>query len=138
MTAPLIHIFTATIKEGQLEGYKKYAQEHAEFAEAKHPRLLAFHIYVNEDSNKVSAVQVHPDADSMEFFMQEVVAQHGVQAYQYLEEGSESSQIYGTPSDAILDGLRQYRVPFSVKTDYVGGFTRLQAANPMEQAPEAR
>jgi hypothetical protein len=127
MSEPLIHIFTATIKEGQLEGFKKYAQENAEFTKAKHPRLLAFHQYVNEDGNKVSVVQVHPDADSMEFFMQEVVAQHGVQAYQYLEEGSESSEIYGTPSDAILDGLRQYGVSFSVKPYHVGGFTRLQA-----------
>ena len=40
MAAPLIHIFTATIKEDQLEGFKKYAQEHAEFTEAKHPGLL--------------------------------------------------------------------------------------------------
>ena len=127
MAAPLIHIFSATIKEGQLEGFKKYAQEHAEFAEAKHPRLLAFHQYVNEEGNKVYVVQVHPDADSMEFFMQEVVAQHGVQAYQYLEEGSESSEIYGRPSDAILEGLREYGVSFSVKPQYLGGFTRLQA-----------
>lgn len=130
MAAPLIHIFTATIKEGQLEGFKKYAQEHAEFTEAKHPGLLAFHQYVNEEGNKVSVVQVHPDADSMEFFMQEVVAQHGIQAYEYLEEGSESSEIYGTPSDAILEGLRQYGVSFTVKPDHVGGFTRLQAGQP--------
>ena len=129
MAEPLIHIFSATIKEGQLEGYKKYAQEHAEFTEAKHPRLLAFHYFVNEDGNRVYVVQVHPDADSLEFHMQEVVAQHGVQAYQYLEEGSESSEIYGTPSDAILEGLRQYGVAFSVKSDHVGGFTRLQAGS---------
>lgn len=127
MAAPLIHIFSATIKEGQLEGYKKYAQEHAEFTEAKHPGLLAFHQYVNDEGNRVSVVQIHPDADSMEFFMQEVVPQHGVKAYRYLEEGSESSEIYGTPSDAILDGLRQYGVSFSVKPNHVGGFTRLPA-----------
>jgi hypothetical protein len=35
--------------------------------------------------------------------------------------------VYGTPSDAILDGLRQYGVSFSVKPNHVGGFTRLQA-----------
>lgn len=127
MAAPLIHIFSATIKEGQLEGFKKYALEHAEFTEAKHPRLLAFHYYANEDGNRVYVVQVHPDADSLEFHMQEVVAQHGVQAYQYLEEGSESSEIYGEPSDAILEGLREYGVSFSVKPQNLGGFTRLQA-----------
>ena len=125
MAAPLIHIFSATIKEGQLEGFKKYAQEHAEFTEAKHPRLLAFHQYINEEGNKVYVVQVHPDADSMEFFMQEVVAQHAVQAYQYLEEGSASSEIYGEPSDAILDGMREYGTSFSVKPHHDGGFTRL-------------
>lgn len=116
-----------SVKEGQLEGFNKYAQEHAESAEAKHPGLLAFHQYVNKDGNKVSVVQVHSETDSMELFMQEVLAQHGVQAYQYLEQGSESSEIYGTPSDAILDGLRQYEVSFSVKPDHAGGFTRLQA-----------
>ncbi len=52
----------------------------------RRPTSHRFHQYVNEDDNKISVVQVHPDADSMEFFMQEVLAKHGVQAYEYLEE----------------------------------------------------
>ena len=95
MTAPLVHLITGSIKDGQLEAYRRFAQEHAEFAEMKHPGLLAFHLYLSEDGREVTSVQVHPDADSMDFFIQKVVATHGVQAFEYLEQGSERSEVYG-------------------------------------------
>lgn len=125
MREPLIHIFTATIAEGQVEGYRQYAREHAEFVEAKHPGLLAFHLYLDEDARKVAAVQVHPDADSMDFFMKEVVAEHGVKAYEFVEQGSERSEVYGVLNDGTRDQIEHYGVPLSLHPQHLGGFTRL-------------
>lgn len=128
MTAPLVHIFSATVQDGKLEGYKRYAKEHAEFVEGKAPGLLAFHLYLSEDGRRVSAVQVHPDADSMDFFMKEVVAEHGVQAYEFLEQGSERSDAFGPLNDATAQGVRQYGVELWHSPYHLGGFTRLAAS----------
>lgn len=128
MNAPLILIFTATIKDGHVEGFKEYAREHAEFVEANHPDLLAFHTYLSEDGRTVSVVQVHPDAASLEFQMTDIVPEHSVKAYQYLEEGSERSQTYGTLSEAIAAGFAQYGVAVNANPDHLGGFTRLQSS----------
>ena len=38
--------------------------------EANEPRLIAFHIFVNEDGTQATTIQVHPDAASMAFHMQ--------------------------------------------------------------------
>jgi hypothetical protein len=126
MAAPLIHIFSTDIREGQLEGYKAYAQEYAEFVEARHPRLLAFHQYVSEDGGRAFTIQIHPDSDSMDFFMKKVITEHAVRAYEFLERGSERSDVYGTLSSVIQDQLRQYGVALSVRPQHLCGFTRLQ------------
>ena len=128
MTAPLIHIFSARVQEGRLEGYKGYAREHAAFVEAKHPGLLAFHLYLSADGREVSAVQVHPDADSMDFFMKEVVAEHGVKAYEFLERGSERSDAWGTLNETIQEQIRQFGVELNVRPHHLAGFTRSAAS----------
>jgi hypothetical protein len=126
MTAPLVHLITGSIKGGQLEAYRKFAQEHAEFAEAKHPRLLAFHLYLSADGREVTSFQVHPDADSMDFFIKEVVATHGVKAFEYLEQGSERSEVYGTLNQATVEQFRQYGVALRHSPYHLAGFTRLR------------
>lgn len=126
MAAPLVHIFSAAVQDGRLDGYRAFAREHAEFVEAAHPRLLAFHQYLSEDGRRAFAVQVHPDPDSMEYFMAKVVAEHGVQAYEYLDQGSERSEIYGTLSETIQNGIRGYGVELALRPQHLGGFTRLQ------------
>lgn len=128
MNAPLIHIFTAAIKDGQLESFKEYAREHADFVEAKHPDLLAFHTYLSEDGRSMSVVQVHPDAASLEFLMTEILPEHGVKAYEYLAAGSEQSQVFGGLTDALTAGFAQYGVAVSTSPDHLGGFTRLQSS----------
>lgn len=126
MTAPLIHVFTAAVQDGKLDGYKQYAQEHTAFVEANAPALLAFHLYLSEDGRRVSAVQVHPDADSLDVFMKDVVAEHGVQAYEFLEQGSERSDAFGPLNDATAAAIRQYGVELWRSPYHLGGFTRLQ------------
>jgi hypothetical protein len=125
MTTPLIHIFTARIQDGKLDGYRQYAREHAAFAERVHPDVLAFHLYLSADQTEVAAVQVHPNADSMDLWMKAVVAEHGVTAYEYLERGFERSHAYGPLNAPTLEGLRQFGVDLTHNPEHLAGFTRL-------------
>jgi len=127
MSTPLIHIFSAQLQEGKLEGYREYAREHTSFAEQVHPDILAFHNYVSEDQQRIAAVQVHPDADSMDLWMKAVVSDHGVTAYDYLQQGSERSLVYGRLNEPTLQGFRKFGVELHLNPEHLAGFTRLRA-----------
>ena len=128
MGTPLVHIFTARLQDGKLDGFRQYAREHAAFAEQAHSDILAFHMYLSEDEREVAAVQVHPDADSMDTWMKDVVSQHGVSAYAFLDPGSERSLIYGTLNDHTLEAIRQYGIRLDLNPEHLTGFTRLSTA----------
>jgi hypothetical protein len=75
----------------------------------------------------VSVVQVHPDADSIAFHMQ-VAGEHFAQVYEFLD-ATKSIQIYGTPSDTLLEQMKQVSlqgVPMIAKSGFAG-FNRLPA-----------
>lgn len=127
MAEPFIFIHNATIKEGKLEGFRNYLHELVEVVQASEPRLIAFNVYVDDAASAISAVQVHPDAASMEFHLQTVGDKVG-EAYEYLD--TDSVAIYGTPSEPLLDMLKQLAgsgVAVNVKSGHAGGFTRPQA-----------
>jgi hypothetical protein len=69
MPGPFIFIATNRLKPGALEAERRRVPGLCEFIEAKEPRVLAFNEYVDDDGTEVSVVQVHPDAESMEFHM---------------------------------------------------------------------
>jgi quinol monooxygenase YgiN len=126
MSEPFIFIGTHTLREGKLEGFKKACRELVEVVEANEPRLIAFNIYVNEDGTEATVVQVHPDPDSMLFHMQ-VAREHIGEAYQSVLEETQRIDVYGKPSDTVLEMIRQLagsEVPLSLKTHHLGGFTR--------------
>lgn len=125
MSAPLVHIFSAGIQDGKLAAYKGYSREHATFTEERAPDLLAFHLYLSGDGRRVHVVQVHPDAEHMDYFMKEVVAEHGVKAYEFLEPGSEQSEAFGPLNDATAEGIRRHGVQLRHHPYHLGGFTRL-------------
>jgi quinol monooxygenase YgiN len=126
MSEPFIFIGTHTIREGKLQDFRKQWLELLEVVEAKEPRLIAFNAYVNESGTELTVVQVHPDADSMLFHMQ-VARDHISEAYQSVLEKTKRIEVYGTPSDQVLEMMRQLAgsgVPLSVKVNHLGGFTR--------------
>ena len=86
MTAPFIFIGTHKIKPGRREEFKKYfAQFSSNVVEPEEPRLHSFYGYTAPDSDYVTIVQVHPDADSMVTHMK-VGMEHFATAYaEYLE-----------------------------------------------------
>jgi len=128
MSGPFIFIATNRLKPGKFDEEKARVPGLAEFIEANEPRLLAFNEYANEAGTEVAVVQVHTDADSMAFHM-EVVAERAAAAYAETVDATTGIQVFGTPSDAVVEMLRRQAgagVPLRVKPHHLGGFTRLQ------------
>lgn len=96
MTTPFIFVGTHRIKPGKRDAFHAYfARFGSEVVEPLEPRLHSFYGYAAPDSDLVTIVQVHPDADSMATHLR-VGAQHFGEAYaEYLERES-TVQIYGT------------------------------------------
>jgi hypothetical protein len=129
MTAPFIFVATYRIKQGKLGEYEGLWRGLVEFVDANEPRLLAFNTYVSEDGTDVTTVQVHPDADSMEFHMK-VAGARILEGYPLLET-VESVNVYGTPTEGFLAMSEQMSGPgvaVNVKPRHLGGFTRLAAS----------
>jgi hypothetical protein len=130
MTGPFIFIATNRLKEGKLEQERKRVPGLCDFIEANEPRLIAFNEYVNDEGTEVGVVQIHPDAESMEFHMK-VVRERAERAYAETLDATTSIQVYGTPSDTVLETLREQAgsgVSLNVRRHHLGGFTRVQAS----------
>ena len=127
MTGPFIFIATNRLKEGKLEAERKRVPGLSAFIEANEPRLIAFNEYGDEEGTEVGVVQIHPDTDSFEFHMG-VVRERAARAYEETLDATASIQVFGTPTEAILEMLRRVAgtgVQFSAKPHHLGGFTRL-------------
>ena len=124
MSGPFIFAATYTIKSGKLEEARQQLQEIADLVETNEPRLIAFNFYLDEQRSKVTCVQVHPDAASMEFHMN-VISEHLSRAFEWLDT-VEGEQVYGTPTAALEAGLRQWAGPngLTVMPVHEVGFTR--------------
>ena len=126
MSGPFIFIATNRLKPGKLADEQKRVPGLVDFIEANEPRLIAFNEYANDEGTEVSVVQIHPDADSMAFHMG-VVAERAAAAYAETIETTTSIQVFGAPSNAILEMLERQAgagVPLSIKQIHLGGFTR--------------
>jgi hypothetical protein len=129
MPGPFIFIATNRLKPGKLEAERLRVPGLVDFIEAHEPRLIAFNEYVNEEGTEVGVVQVHPDTDSFEFHM-EAVRERAARAYEETLDGTTSIQVFGTPTDTILDMLKRAAgegVQYTVKPHRLGGFTRSKA-----------
>jgi hypothetical protein len=127
MTGPFIFIATNRLKPGAYEAERRRVPGLVEFIEASEPRLLAFNEYIDAQRTEVTVVQLHPDAQSMEFHVG-VVGERAAQAYGETLEATTQIQVFGTPSDAVLETLRAQAgagVPLSVHPEHLGGFTRM-------------
>ena len=104
MSGPFIFIATNRLKEGKLEGERKRVPGLVEFIQENEPRLLAFN----------------------EFHMK-TVAERAARAYAETLDATTSIQVYGTPSEAVLQMLSRQAgagVPLVVKRHHLGGFIR--------------
>jgi hypothetical protein len=129
MSSPFIFVATNRLKAGQLDRERKRVPGLVEFLQASEPRLIAFNEYVNEAGDEVTVVQIHPDAASMEAHM-EIVRERAQGAYAETLDATVRIQVFGRPTDAILEALRQQAgngVEISINGEHLGGFTRSAA-----------
>jgi hypothetical protein len=129
MSSPFIFIATNRLKAEQLERERARVPGLVEFIEASEPRLIAFNEYVNDAGDEVTVVQIHPDAASMEAHM-EIVRERAQQAYAETLDATVRIQVFGRPTEAILEALRSQAgggVEISVNGEHLGGFTRSAA-----------
>ena len=126
MAGSLIYVGTHAITPGKLEIAKEVSREMGAFLEANHPRMLHFGIYIADDAHEMTVIQVHPDEDSLVLHL-ELAGERIAKAYEFLD-ATTRIDIYGTPSDALVDQIRQMAmgapIRFNVAT---AGFSRLAA-----------
>jgi len=126
MTAPVIFVGTHRIKEGQADAYIEYFREFAKFVKENEPRLIVFEGYVNDEGSRMTIVQVHPDAESMEFHMQ-TIGRHVGEAYDRFLDGTERMDVYGVLRGGVVEMIEQLAsadAPLNVSARPVAGFTR--------------
>lgn len=125
MSGPFIFSFRGKIVPGKHEEYLAHCREAAEIVESEEPRVIAFHTWESADGTEASCVQVHPDAESLEFHFKiymEKLAARAEGAVQVLEY-----DVYGEPSEAVMEVLKW--VPDAdvhVFSRHVSGFLRPQ------------
>jgi hypothetical protein len=127
VSGPFIFIATNKLRPGKLEDERERVRGLSDFIAANEPRLLAFNEYADENGTEVAVVQVHPDADSMQFHMH-AVREHAVRAYAETLEATTTIRVFGRPDDAIVGMLREQAgtgIELSIKPHHLGGFTRI-------------
>jgi quinol monooxygenase YgiN len=122
MAGPLIYVGTYTVKPGKQGEARKRCAELVDFVETNEPRMIAFHLYLDQDANTLSIVQVHPDSASMEFHEQ-VAAKHFATAFDWLDT-SISQHYFGPISDALAAELAKWDEAATYVPVHAAGFTR--------------
>jgi hypothetical protein len=85
--------------------------------------------YLDDTGTEVSFVHVFTDVDVMDLHFQGA-EERSRAAYEFMDPAG--WEIYGTPSDAALQMMRQAAtsagVALTVQSEYLGGFLRIQSA----------
>ena len=107
---PIIAVDSSEIREGRIDELKAGLTELVEFVEANEAEPIAYRIYIDEDGARMTVVQIHPNSASMELHMRLAGP-----IFRKLADLVVLSRVdfYGTPSDALLEQMRQ-------KTDLLG------------------
>jgi hypothetical protein len=125
MAGPVVFVSHFTIKEDRLDPLKERSREVLEKLEAEKPRSTAQLAYLNDAGTKISFVHVFADADVMDVHFQGA-EERASAAYEFITPAG--WEIYGTPSDAALQMMRQAAttagVALTVQSEFLGGFLR--------------
>jgi quinol monooxygenase YgiN len=119
---PIIFIDTWKLREGKLGAFKDAAREFVDFVAKNEPQLIAYNVYIDEESNHSTVIQIHPNSASIEFHMKVAGPQFG--RFIELYEPGGKIDIHGRPADDVLDRMRQmgqqFGVTVGVKERYAG------------------
>jgi hypothetical protein len=113
MSDPIIYVDNSEIRDGQFEALKAAMNELAQFVEANEPQLYTYRVYFNERRSQMTVIHIHPDAETLEFHMK--VAGPLFPKFAGFVKLL-SIDVYGVPSESIVEQLRQ-------KAEALGGGT---------------
>lgn len=123
MSGPFVVVTRSRVKPGKADECSAWLEKFCDLVNEREPRILAFHTYADEEGRLSATVQVHPDAESMEFHFRamgdELKAMH-----EYLDDVV-SVELFGTPSETVLRGMSRYQDILSVIPVHTAGVTRL-------------
>jgi hypothetical protein len=131
MTEPVVYVSTWKIKEGKFDAYERFHERLANTVRDMEPGVPAFLAFANDDGTEVTGIHVCSDADALDRHMGVLAEQMGVlaedlgPAMDLLEPGH--IDVYGARPERALAmdrPLEDSGLPFTVKTRFVGGFTR--------------
>ena len=122
MSGPLVYVGSYSIKPGKQEEARKRCAEIVDFVETNEPRMIGFHLYLDQEGNTLSIVQVHPDSASMELHEQ-VAAKHFATAFDWLD-ASIGQQYFGPISEALAAELAKWDEAYTHLPVHEAGFTR--------------
>lgn len=120
MSEPFIFINTYGIKEGMTEVFREQAQAVVDLVDAEEPQMLFFGFFIIEEGTEATTLQVHPDPDSMLFHM-EIARKHIEESIDFLDYSNMSVRVYGTPTEAVMEMMRQLSgtgTPITLKTPW--------------------
>jgi hypothetical protein len=132
MSGPYVYIGTYTIKSGRQDEARERCGKLVELVQEKEPRLISFNIYLDDEATQMSVVQVHPDAESMEWHL-EVVAEHIATSFESFLGSTVYEHTFGRPTESLTRTLLQWADPGASATsmpDHVAGFTRSSVPSP--------
>ena len=101
---PIVYIDRSDVVEGKLDELKAGIEKLVEFVEANEPQLIAYGFFFDDDGTRMTVVAIHPDSASIEFHMD-----IGGPEFRKLSDfiNLSSIEVYGEPSDKVLDQLRR-------------------------------
>ena len=125
MSEPIVFISHFRVKAGKLDSRRRLSHVVTKRLEAEKPRTLVFLAYLDDSGERVSFVHVFGDAESMDLHFQGA-DERSKAAYEFLEP--EGWEIYGRPSDAAVETMRQAAttsgVSLTVQGQHMSGFLR--------------
>jgi hypothetical protein len=123
MSGPFVVVVKSRVKPGMSGAYDVWLETFCRLVDEREPRILGFHTYGDQKGELSTVVQVHPDAESMEFHFH-AMGDQLEEMHQYLD-GVESIELLGSPTDRVLKGLSQSQDVLDVSPVYVAGVSRL-------------
>jgi len=104
MSEIIIYVDTSEIIEGRLYDLQEAVAGLVKFVDEHESRPIAYNFYFNETKTRMTLIQVHPDAASLEFHMQ-IAAANFPRFTEYIK--FLKIDVYGVPGESLLALLKK-------------------------------
>jgi hypothetical protein len=100
----IVSIDWSEVRRGKLDELRVAMKALVDFVDTREARPIAYEVFFSDDGARMTVLQVHPDSASMEYHMR-VAAAEFANVKDLLRLSA--VDIYGTPSEALLDQMAQ-------------------------------